>query len=473
MPVCFVIMGFGLKTDLATGRVLNLDKSYKHIIKPAVTAAGYDCVRADEIQHSGVIDVPMYEMLFSADLVVADLSTSNLNAIFELGVRHALKPRATIVIAESKFVLPFDAHHILVRHYEHLGPDIGFDEAIRMQKELTDLASSVKDGGEIDSPVYTVLPDLERPRRGKKTTASTAREVATADDDTYAVKLQTAGAAMSAGLFADAKKILQDIYKEQTAVGADGKPKPAPAAIVQQLAVAAYRLGEDQAKMEGINRSLSGYAEAEMLLRQLDIENTTDPETLRQWSDIHKRRAEIATQPTRDRMNDLNEAIDAAERCFVIKRGDYNIAVDLAYLLSLRASMSSGNDRIADNVLAERIRREAVEKGGETARVYGVGRSIETKFYVSYAWADPTDPDREKAVDRLCDEKKSDGVVIVRDKSTMRIGDLISDFMREIGEATVSLYSLVISICILRIACLSFSNYGVIVKKIDRISLIK
>ncbi len=96
MPACFVIMGFGLKTDLATGRVLNLDKSYKNIIKPAVTAAGYECVRADEIQHSGVIDVPMYEMLFAADLVVADLSTANLNAIFELGVRHALKPRATV-----------------------------------------------------------------------------------------------------------------------------------------------------------------------------------------------------------------------------------------------------------------------------------------------------------------------------------------------------------------------------------------
>ena len=106
MPVCFVIMGFGQKTDLATGRVLDLDKSYRNIIKPAVTAAGYECVRADEIQHSGVIDVPMYEMLFAADLVVADLSTANLNAIFELGVRHALKPRATIIMAESKFTDP-------------------------------------------------------------------------------------------------------------------------------------------------------------------------------------------------------------------------------------------------------------------------------------------------------------------------------------------------------------------------------
>jgi hypothetical protein len=55
---CFVIMGFGEKTDYETGRVLNLDKSYKNIIKPAVEAAGLTCVRADEIRHSGIIDVP-------------------------------------------------------------------------------------------------------------------------------------------------------------------------------------------------------------------------------------------------------------------------------------------------------------------------------------------------------------------------------------------------------------------------------
>jgi hypothetical protein len=33
--VCFVVMGFGKKTDYPTGRVINLDKSYQYIIKPA------------------------------------------------------------------------------------------------------------------------------------------------------------------------------------------------------------------------------------------------------------------------------------------------------------------------------------------------------------------------------------------------------------------------------------------------------
>jgi hypothetical protein len=60
---CFVVMGFGIKTDYATGRKLDLDKSYRNLIKPAVEEAGLVCVRADEIVHSGIIDVPMYQEL--------------------------------------------------------------------------------------------------------------------------------------------------------------------------------------------------------------------------------------------------------------------------------------------------------------------------------------------------------------------------------------------------------------------------
>ena len=102
MTTCFVAMGFGEKTAFYSGkkkqRTLNLDKTYENIIRPAVRDAGFECVRADEILHSTVIDKPMYQQLLRADIVVADLSTSNANAIYELGVRHALRPRTTIVL---------------------------------------------------------------------------------------------------------------------------------------------------------------------------------------------------------------------------------------------------------------------------------------------------------------------------------------------------------------------------------------
>jgi hypothetical protein len=128
---CFVVMGFGEKTDFYSTpqRVLNLDKTFRNIIQPAVKSAGYKCVRADQIIHSTYIDKPMYEQLLDAEVAIADLSTSNANAIYELGVRHALKPRATIVMAEENFRFPFDLNHVSILRYKHLGEDIGADEA--------------------------------------------------------------------------------------------------------------------------------------------------------------------------------------------------------------------------------------------------------------------------------------------------------------------------------------------------------
>ena len=132
-------MGFGKKTDFETGRVLDLNQSYHNLIKPAVEAAGLKCIRADEIVHSGLIDLPMYELLLKADVVVADLSTSNRNAIYELGVRHALRPYTTVVIAEELIMKSpfFDLNHIVIRQYKHLGEDIGVTEAKRFTTELT------------------------------------------------------------------------------------------------------------------------------------------------------------------------------------------------------------------------------------------------------------------------------------------------------------------------------------------------
>ena len=56
----------------------------------------------------------MYERLLDADVVVADLSTTNANAIYELGVRHALRPHTTIVMAETAFKFPFDLSHLSI-----------------------------------------------------------------------------------------------------------------------------------------------------------------------------------------------------------------------------------------------------------------------------------------------------------------------------------------------------------------------
>jgi internalin A len=54
------------------------------------------------------------------------------------------------------------------------------------------------------------------------------------------------------------------------------------------------------------------------------------------------------------------------------------------------------------------------------------------KIFVSYAWGEET-ADREKIVNELCDRAKSVGREVIRDKTHMGYGNLISDFMKQIG----------------------------------------
>jgi hypothetical protein len=190
--------------------------------------------------------------------------------------------------------------------------------------------------------------------------APAAERQAQPDGESYASKLQTARDAINAGAFGFAKQLLQKIYNDQTAPGADGQPKPARPLVVQQLALATYKAGEADAKAGGPDKALAGYQEAEILLKQMDVDTTTDPETLGLWSAIHKRRAEMPGRTLDQQKADVEKAVRAAERGFMIKNDYYN-GTNLAYLFNLRASLSSGDDRIADNVFADRVRRMVVK----------------------------------------------------------------------------------------------------------------
>ncbi len=54
----------------------------------------------------------MYEMLLPADLVVADISVGNVNAVCELGVGHALRPHTIMLMQEQGAAFHFDLSHV-------------------------------------------------------------------------------------------------------------------------------------------------------------------------------------------------------------------------------------------------------------------------------------------------------------------------------------------------------------------------
>lgn len=351
MPTCFVVMGFGKKTDYRSGRVLDLDKSYRNIIKPAVTAAGYECIRADEIQHAGNINVPMYEQLLNADIVVADVSTYNENAFYELGVRHALKPYTTITIAEDKLIFPFDIGQIAIRQYHHLGEDIGFDEALRMQEELKKAVAIVGQKAAIDSPVYTFLNGLQPPalareeiKRAAQAVAEQAPAAQAGDQPTVRALMDQVDAAIKRSDFATAKSLLTVVRSML----------PNDVFVMQKLALATYK-SKQPTVIDALN-------EAWAILETLGPSNSTDTETLGLYGAVRKRLWE-ETKATPH----LDKAIWALAKGFYV-RNDYYNGINLAYMLNIRASLITDTatvqelaEAIADFVLANRTRRRVIE----------------------------------------------------------------------------------------------------------------
>jgi hypothetical protein len=55
--------------------------------------------------------------------------------LYDLGIRHALRPRTTVVICENKLPYPFDLNHISITSYAHLGDAIDYDEVMRRAGE--------------------------------------------------------------------------------------------------------------------------------------------------------------------------------------------------------------------------------------------------------------------------------------------------------------------------------------------------
>lgn len=137
-------MGYGVKKGL------DLDLTYEKIIKPCIKKNHLSPVklcdieecnayRGDEICSSQLIDTNIVSCISDADIVIADISTMSPNAIYELGVRHALKPRITIVMCaknqNQKFRF-FDLSFVHIIFYNHLGKTICNDEITRVKKLL-------------------------------------------------------------------------------------------------------------------------------------------------------------------------------------------------------------------------------------------------------------------------------------------------------------------------------------------------
>ena len=158
---CFVIMPFGKRLDEADVEV-NFDDVYEQLIKPTVEGAGLNCIRCDEVDESGNIHTRMFQLIWSAEVSIVDVSIPNPNVFYELGIRHALRKAVTIIIRNKNATLPFNIVNMNAIEYD-LATGKGDDEA---QARIRNSISTGLLEGRPDSHVSETLDlrIIDRPR---------------------------------------------------------------------------------------------------------------------------------------------------------------------------------------------------------------------------------------------------------------------------------------------------------------------
>lgn len=366
MPTCFVIMGYGIKKDYVNNRDIDLDKTFKYIIKPVFEEMGYDCKRSIDYP-PGIIDTIMYKGIYHADFVIADISTLNPNAMYELGVRHALKPYTTLVICEDGiFVnnkLPFDLSHISALAYRHDGKSLDIEEVERFRTVLTNAVNGMKAANQIDSPVFSNLTGLEVLIKSNEVVnevikkadggAHTAPEEKTETEGTPVIQeaggeiaAETTMSEMMDSAVTDLKsKNYDSAIEEFTNLL---KVKPDDVFFKQQLCLATYKSGKPDPETANKN--------AYKILETLNPMGSVDTETLGMAGAIHKNLFNITGDKSW-----LEKSLRFYERGYYVANDYYN-GINTVFLYWKLASLAATKeDTMFYKMQAMQIGKNVVE----------------------------------------------------------------------------------------------------------------
>src|SRR5215470_11801242 len=145
----FIVRPFEVKNGI------DFDKVEADLIGPALDQLGIEGRTTGEIIGQGNIKTDMFELLLTADLVVADLSIHNANVFYELGVRHSLRDRHTFMLrckTEDKW--PFDLQTDRYFVYKKDSPKDSVNDLVNALRETLN-------SGKTNSPVFASLPNMK------------------------------------------------------------------------------------------------------------------------------------------------------------------------------------------------------------------------------------------------------------------------------------------------------------------------
>ncbi len=161
VPLVFVAMPFGKKPDATRTLQIDFDDIYLRGIKAAMDGLDVECIRADEERGGGIIHVPMFERLLLADVTIVDVTIPNPNVFYELGVRHAARPRSTIIVWANQGSLPFDISMISSIPYQLVDGKLTDENAAALQQTLRDrVAFALANPETSDSPLFQLIPSF-------------------------------------------------------------------------------------------------------------------------------------------------------------------------------------------------------------------------------------------------------------------------------------------------------------------------
>lgn len=144
----FIIRPFGTKNEI------DFDKVEQELIRPALLKVGIIASTTGNILEAGNIRQDMFQLLLTADVVIADISIHNANVFYELGIRHALREKLTFLIRTKKDEVPFDLKTDRYLSYEY--PNV----SKQIEKLYQSISTSLNSEHQ-DSPVYLMLPKLK------------------------------------------------------------------------------------------------------------------------------------------------------------------------------------------------------------------------------------------------------------------------------------------------------------------------
>jgi hypothetical protein len=190
---CFIIMPF--KEEL-----LSLFEKVKLICQDL----NVECRRSDEIA-IGSITKGIFEEIYFADFVIADLTYANPNVYYELAISHCIGRKTILITQDEK--IPFDiGQEYIIRYTNTIGG------SIILEKQLRRLFTHLLDGGTIDNPAQMFLPKSQEEEKFEKL-SDMSKEILIALAESRKVEMEiVASLALLTGP-ASAKNVKDDLEK--------------------------------------------------------------------------------------------------------------------------------------------------------------------------------------------------------------------------------------------------------------------